>query len=60
MKDNKFTDEEWYKPRGLYQGKIYLYDNKVEYRIAYYLKDNLKDNDKIKTKDEIINLIRND
>jgi len=40
---------------GIYYGKFYIDDNKVEYKLPKYLQDKFED--KVKTKEELINLI---
>lgn len=48
--------ENCYEPVGLYQGKFYIDGNKVEHKMPNYLKDKFED--KVKTKEELINLIK--
>lgn len=48
--------ENCYEPVGLYQGKFYIDGNKVEHKMPDYLKDRFED--KVKTKEELINLIK--
>lgn len=57
---NKYTGgvkvENCYEPVGIYYGKFYIDDNKVEHKLPKYLQDKFED--KIKTKEELINLIK--
>ncbi|EQB89593.1 hypothetical protein J2Z44_004101 [Clostridium punense] len=56
---NKYTGgvkvENCYEPVGIYYGKFYIDYNKVEHKLPKYLKDKFED--KVKTKEELINLI---
>jgi len=50
--------EDFYEPVGLYQGKFYINEDKVEHKMPIWLKNKFKD--KVKTKEELINLIKKD
>jgi len=56
---NRYTGgvkvENCYEPVGIYYGKFYIDDNKVEHKLPKYLQDKFED--KVKTKEELINLI---
>lgn len=47
--------ENCYEPVGIYYGKFHIDDSKVEHKLPKYLQDKFED--KVKTKEELINLI---